>query len=80
MTDKPLYPVSGNSRPEPQDRRMPRRPAARKEVGLARISYPEPFTALCSCSWTMTHVRSKVLEDGVDRHVDKKHEGRAIRL
>lgn len=72
-------PVSGN-RPKPQDRRPPQRATSTTEVGLARIVYPEPGVALCTCSWQGTHVRAKVLEDMIDRHLNKKHGGRGIRL
>lgn len=51
--------------------------------GMAMISYPEPQDrrlAACSCGWLYGCTREKVLEDAIDRHLDKRHEGRGIRL
>lgn len=50
-----------------------------KKVGLARISYDGMFVA-CSCGWTYGHIREKPRENAIDRHLDKKHNGRGIRL
>ena len=58
------------SRPKPQEW---------KDVGLARISYGERVV-WCSCGWRYSHIREKVREDAVDRHLAKRHGGRGIRF
>lgn len=70
--------VSGN-RPQPQDhiRATDRRTG---KVGLARITYYGDTHAECSCGWSVGHTREKVREDAIDRHLNKKHLGRGIRL
>jgi hypothetical protein len=50
------------------------------KVGLARITYLSDQQAVCSCGWPVSHKRSKVLEDRIDRHLSEKHAGRGIRL
>lgn len=50
-----------------------------KPVGLARVKQ-DWEKAYCSCGWEYTHAREKVREDAIDRHIDKKHNGRGIRL
>lgn len=50
-----------------------------KEVGLAVISY-EGEAAACSCGWVVRARREKVREDSVDRHLNRKHDGRGIRI
>lgn len=59
-------------------------PASAKPVGLAVISYERIGIrqyAVCSCGgWSHSHNRPKVLEDAVDRHLSKRHDGRGIRL
>lgn len=50
-----------------------------KTTNLARISR-DGIYALCSCGWAFGHARDKVREDAVDRHLDKRHDGRGIRL
>lgn len=56
-------------------------PANTRSVGLARITYVSDNTAECSCGgWAASHPRRKVLEDAIDRHLNKKHGGRGIRL
>lgn len=50
-----------------------------KQVNLARISYENGW-AKCSCGWAFGHLREKVREDAVDRHINKRHAGRGIRL
>jgi hypothetical protein len=56
------------------------RPEDAKPVGLAVISYSD-IGAVCSCGgWSYIHRRRKVLEDAIDRHLTKRHDGRGIRL
>lgn len=55
------------------------KPPKFKNVGLARITYAAGH-AECSCGWTFGHSREKVREDAVDRHLQKRHAGRGIRL
>jgi len=50
-----------------------------REVGLAVISY-EGSAAQCSCGAVVAHKREKVRENWIDRHLEKKHGGRGIRL
>ena len=55
-----------------------------REVGLAVVSmdtdaYGREF-ATCNCGWIGYHARLKVLEDRIDAHVERRHQGRAIRL
>lgn len=51
-----------------------------KDVRLARITYSD-YGAVCSCGWTYSKARRlKVLDDAVDRHLEKRHDGRGIRL
>jgi hypothetical protein len=55
-----------------------------KPGGLARITY-DPHgehgsTVKCSCGWRYRHKREKVREDAIDRHINKKHQGRGIRI
>ena len=73
MTD-----VSGN-RSQPLDHQPPKitRP---KKVGLARITYFGSLRAACSCGWQAGHTRPKVLEDKIDAHLAKQHQGRGIRV
>lgn len=57
------------------------KPEDAKPVGLARISYADDGTVVCSCGgWTYWHRREKVREDAIDRHLLRKHDGRGIRL
>lgn len=58
----------------------PRRPAQTKTVGLAVIRYVANDEATCSCGEQITHKRTKVLEDRIDKHLARKHGGRGIRL
>lgn len=52
-----------------------------KAVGLARISADYGAGVIvCSCDWSATHPRAKVLDDKAQRHVDRRHNGRAIWL
>jgi hypothetical protein len=50
----------------------------KRQVGLAVVSY-DGGRAQCSCGWGFTHTREKVREDAIDRHLDRKHQGRGIR-
>lgn len=56
----------------------PKRAKKTREVRLAVISY-EDIWALCSCGWAFGAKRDKVREDAVDRHLERKHNGRGIR-
>lgn len=70
------------NRPATQDH-QPKRSTEPKPVGLARITYHGALdreSAVCSCGWSASHIRLKVLDDSIDRHLDRKHEGRGIRL
>ena len=51
----------------------------RKEVGLAVITLGENY-AMCSCGKPFTQQRERVREDAIDRHLDRKHGGRGIRV
>lgn len=51
-----------------------------KPVRLARITYYGDTRVDCSCGWSFGHVREKVREDAIDRHLEKRHSGRGIRL
>lgn len=51
-----------------------------KEVGLAVVSITDSGAASCSCGWRHVMVREKVLNSAIDRHVNKRHDGRAIYL
>lgn len=50
-----------------------------REVGLAVISYVAGG-ATCSCHWFAKPARPKVVEDRIDRHIEKRHAGRGIRI
>lgn len=57
----------------------------RHEVGLAVITYERDETsgavaAGCSCGWVCWHKREKVVEDKIDSHLSRRHQGRGIRL
>lgn len=55
----------------------------RVEVRLAVIKYSDVdgrMVAECNCGQPFVQPRFKVLEDAIDRHIDKKHNGRGIRL
>jgi hypothetical protein len=55
----------------------------RRDVGLAVITYGAEgvlVAATCSCGWLGWHRRDKVLEDKIDKHLNKKHDGRGLRL
>lgn len=57
-------------------------PGSAKPVGLAMVSMdPSGTAASCSCGgWVFRHRRLKVVEDAIDRHLQKRHQGRGIRL
>lgn len=50
-----------------------------KNPRLARISYHENG-ASCSCGWGTPLARMEVLEDRIDRHLNKRHNGQGIRF
>lgn len=56
------------------------KPEEFKQVGLARIIYYGDTRVECSCGWSYGHHRAKVLEDAVDNHFNKRHQGKGIRL
>lgn len=65
----------------PQKMGRARRATKPKPVGMAIISYVGPGAAACSCEgWTYRHQREKVLEDAIDKHLNKKHGGFGIRM
>lgn len=63
------------NRPEVKDRHA--KMAQRREVGMARITSDEALTQ-CSCGWAKIHTRRKVRDDAAERHVSRRHEGRAL--
>lgn len=50
-----------------------------KDVRLAVVKQDRE-TVYCSCDWEFKHPREKVREDAIDRHLNKRHGGRGIRL
>jgi len=55
--------------------------SVRKKVGVARIheeTNDSGSGAECSCGWVKIHKRKIVVQTAVDRHIEKKHKGRAI--
>lgn len=74
MVSRNALPPTGDHQPKIAD------PAKAKDVGLAVITYGDGW-ATCSCAgWSGMHRRAKVLEDMIDRHLNRKHDGRGIRL
>lgn len=69
-------------RPPTRDRK--RKTGATKAVGLARLRTEVAPTGeglvTCSCGATKYHVREKVREDWIDAHINRRHNGRGIRL
>lgn len=52
-----------------------------KEVRVAVISYQSDGSVVCSCGgWTYRHIRRKVTEDAIDKHITKRHNGMGFRL
>lgn len=66
-------------RPKPRGFQKPLSQPGKKKVGVARISYDGDFV-VCSCGWAYGALREKVREDAVDRHIEKKHQGKGFRL
>ena len=50
-----------------------------RSQNLGRVSYTA-LSAVCSCGWVTHHRRAKVREDAIDRHFQRRHNGRGIRL
>lgn len=50
-----------------------------KQVGMAVIQYQGTGVG-CNCGWAYAHAREKVREDAIDRHLNKRHNGRGIRI
>jgi hypothetical protein len=71
------------ARPETGDRQAPLNPGTVREVGLATITMGQAAGmeyGQCSCGWGAYHKRLKVLDDRIDKHIRKSHNGRGIRL
>ena len=71
--------MEGFQKPETQDHLKRSKPTEWGNPRMARISYGDGFAA-CSCGWSKAHKRAKVLEDAIDRHLAKRHEGRGLRF
>lgn len=57
-----------------------RTPKDGRPVGMAVVSYQEDGSVVCSCGgWVYRHIRPKVIEDAIDRHIERKHNGRGFR-
>jgi hypothetical protein len=50
------------------------------EVRMAVVTYTHSDRVECNCGWSRTHPRSKILENAIDRHFAKRHQGKGIRL
>lgn len=57
-----------------------RKTAQCEDVKLVVLTYKDAETIQGSCGWKYRHKRERVREDAADRHVAKRHDGRAIRL
>ena len=55
-------------------------PSEWKKVNLARVTYDAYGGAACSCGWSKRPCRVKVLENAIDRHLDRRHAGKGVRL
>lgn len=66
-------------RPPTRDRHRKPSPANWTDPRLAMISYDD-VTVACSCGWDYYHPREKIRENAIDRHLNKRHEGRGIRF
>lgn len=55
------------------------KPSKFKPVGMAIVKTLAEH-AECSCGWTNSHSREKVREDAIDRHLNKRHNGRGLRM
>lgn len=53
-----------------------------RDVSLARLTFHEGGEGVaCSCGWGRGyHPRRRILEDAAQRHLDKRHGGRALWL
>jgi hypothetical protein len=63
--------VSGNAKVSPEKWTSPFMPF---------ISYEGVDVAKCSCGWSTRSGRVKVREDRIDRHLNKRHNGRGMRM
>lgn len=67
-----------------KDRRKGRKPPLKwVQPRIARISVEIDEIAgvglaTCSCGWEKWHARRKVLEDGAQRHLEKRHGGQGL--
>lgn len=71
-----------NHRPPVRDRQTKIKgvvPSEAAKTRLARITIGADY-AECSCGWIKVHARAKVAGDAAERHVNRRHEGRAIWL
>ncbi len=68
------------TRPATEGFRKPFRPGKVREVRVAVISRTDSGAVVCSCGWRHSMARLKVLDDAVDRHVEKRHGGQGLRL
>lgn len=47
---------------------------------VAMVKYAATGGASCSCGWYSPHKRRKVLDDAIDRHLERRHQGKGVRL
>jgi hypothetical protein len=73
--------VSRN-RPRPRDHQTKAKPGTKKGFAFVRSEFGEggEQMATCSCGAEKFHRRGKVVEDWIDRHIDKAHKGKAVRV
>lgn len=57
-----------------------RKPEEWSKPRLARVRYTTGQTVECSCGWYYGHIRPSVIEDAIDRHLQRRHEGKGFRL
>lgn len=72
--------VSRN-RPRPRDHHQKVKPSKPKGIAFITTEVDEASGAAlvsCSCGMSKFHKRRKVAEDWAERHVAKKHKGRAV--
>lgn len=70
MTTKPR--LSGFQKPVDDGKR--------RQVGLGVVKHHDDGISRCSCGQPFMHERIKVRENAIQRHFDKKHNGRGIIL
>jgi hypothetical protein len=53
----------------------------RRKVGMAVVSRDRVTGIMrCSCGQPFMHQREKPRENAIDKHIERKHQGRGIRL